>query len=324
VIGCGRIGAAFASTDGAVLTHAAAYAASPLTELVGVCDTNPDAATEAARRWGVAECYTDVRDLLASAQPALVSICTPDPTHSEIGEQVVAFPSVRGVLMEKPLAMTVAEAERLVARARDGAISLAVNYSRRWADGIRQAGGVIRQGRLGTVQSVTGYYANGWLHNGTHWIDLARMLVGEVVSARALRSPTRESQADCPLDTELEFLDGARGIVMGQAGQGLSFFEMDIVCGMGRVRLSEGAETIDIYELRASRTYPGFSQYAPLSAIRGGLDRALVNAVEDLARCVCDGGSPACSGDDGVAALRVAESVRAAGGAWTHWAAGGV
>lgn len=105
LIGCGRIGAGFdAPGTGVILTHASAYVASPLTELVCVCDLNLETARENARRWGAAAYFVSVPELLRTMQPAIVSICTPDPTHSEISEQVLAFPSVRGVLIEKPLA----------------------------------------------------------------------------------------------------------------------------------------------------------------------------------------------------------------------------
>lgn len=323
VIGCGRIGAGFSDPSvGTTLTHASAYVASPLTELVAVCDTNAEAARLSARRWGVPDYHTHVRELLSAAQPEVVSICTPDPTHAETAEQILCFPSVRGVLIEKPLALTVAEAERTVALARDRGVVLAVNYSRRWAEGIRQAGKVIRQGRLGTVQSVSGHYANGWLHNGTHWIDLARMLVGEVVSVRALRLRMIESLNDFSLDAELEFIGGAKGIVLGHQRPGLSFFEMDLVCENGRVRLSEGAETIDMYELLLSTMFNGFFQYARVSSTLGGLDQAMLNAVEDVSRRICCGGSPACTGADGVAALRIAESARLSEGILVRLTAG--
>jgi predicted dehydrogenase len=317
VIGCGRIGATFSSPDpAAILSHVSACTASPLTELVAVCDRETTKAKSTAHRWQIPGCYQNVTDLLEAVQPEFVSICTPDATHAAIACEVLSFPSVRGVLAEKPLATTVTEAERIETLALEREVVLGVNYSRRWAEGIRELVTFLRQGRLGVVQSVTGHYANGWIHNGTHWIDLARMLVGEVAAVRTLRAQPSLDPNDPSLTVELEFASGATGVVLGHSGEGLSFFEMDVICEHGRVRLSDGAEAICIDELRPSQSFAGFLQFARTSSTRGGIAKALLNAVEDVARRVHDGGVPACTGADGVAALKIAESARRSDGTW--------
>ncbi|HUF09854.1 MAG TPA: Gfo/Idh/MocA family oxidoreductase [Rhodothermales bacterium] len=317
VVGCGRIGAGFSSPEcGAILSHVSAYAASPLTELVAVCDTEAETARAAALRWGIPGSHRDVTELLEAAQPQLVSVCTPDATHAAIASRVISFPSVRGVLAEKPLATTALEAQRIETLARQRGVALAVNYSRRWAEGIRDMVPVLRGGQLGAVQTATGHYANGWLHNGTHWIDLARMLVGEVVAVRTLRAQPAPDPDDPSLAVELEFACGATGVVLGHPGEGLSLFEMDLICEKGRVRLSDGADAICVDELRPSQTFAGFLQHARLSSIRGGLAKALLNAVEDVANRINDGGAPACTGADGVVALQIAESARQSDGTW--------
>lgn len=315
VIGCGRIGATFSSSEpDSILNHVAACAASPLLDLVAVCDTNAEVAQAAAQRWQVPGCYRHVRDLLQAAQPQFVSICTPDTTHAAIASEVIAFPSVRGVLVEKPLASTVGDAKRTDSLAQERKIVLAVNYSRRWAGGIRELVPLLRERRLGSVQSVTGHYANGWIHNGTHWIDLARMLVGEFSAVRTLGKQGDGNDEDSSLAVGVEFECGAIGVVFGHRRQALSFFEMDIVCDKGRVRLSDGAEVICVDELRPSQNFESFVQYGRVTSSRAGIGKALLNAVEDVARCVKDGGTPACTGADGVTALRVAESARRSGG----------
>lgn len=322
LIGCGRIGAGFAApSTGAVLTHAAAYNACALTKLVAVYDSNGDSARTCAEAWGVAG-FADLDQMLEATMPDVVSICTPDGTHAMLADRVLNAPSVRGVLLEKPLALTISDAENTVRLAEKRKVVLAVNYSRRWATGIRAAAALVQQGRLGAVRTVTGHYANGWIHNGTHWIDLARMFVGEVTKVRVLRERESCHAGDSLLDVEIEFASGAHGIAFGHAGVGLSFFEMDLVCEFGRVRLSRGAEQIDIYELAPSPTFAGFFEHTPFSSTTAGLGRSMLLAVEDVALCVLEGGSPACTGHDGVAALRVAHAGLSARGSWMRVEAG--
>lgn len=316
VIGCGRIGAAFAApATEDVLTHAAAYRACALTELVAVCDVNREIVTGCADVWNVVG-FDDVDEMLRVSQPEVVSICTPDETHAALSERVLRAHSVRGVLIEKPLAVTVQDAENTLLLAETRGVVLAVNYSRRWAAGIEAVATLLRKGRLGEVGAVTGHYANGWLHNGTHWIDLARMLVGEVTSVRMLQERASYHAEDPSLDVEFRFKRGARGMVYGHARTGLSFFEMDVICELGRVRLSQGAERIDVYELAPSPIYAGFSEHSPLSSSSAGLGQSMLSAVTDVALRVLHGGSAACTGHDGVVALRVAEAARHADGRW--------
>lgn len=315
VIGGGRIGAGFSTTAaGDVLTHAAAYRTSARTELVAICDASAETADARAREWGVPG-FVDVAEMLRVTAPEIVSICTPDETHAAIAEVVLAAPSVRGVLLEKPLALTLEDGARTVALAAARNVVLAVNYSRRWADGIRRTAELLRSDRLGAVRAVTGHYANGWLHNGTHWIDLARMLIGDLTAVRALR-PLPSDVVDAPLDVELMFANGARGVVLGHAGVGLSFFEMDVICERGRVRLSRGADQIDVSELAPSPQYPTFVAHAAVESQSGGLGRSMLLAVEDVARCITDGAAPACTGTDALEALRVAHAARASAGDW--------
>lgn len=321
MIGCGRIGAAFAAHGkGAVLTHAAAYGACALTELVAVCDVNVEAVGASAQAWKV-EGFTDLGEMLEAVMPEIVSICTPDDTHASLADRILQSPSVRGVLIEKPLALTIEDAEKTVRLAEKRGVVLAVNYSRRWATGISGVTTLLRAGRLGAVRSVTGHYANGWLHNGTHWIDLARMLVGEVASVRMLRKAPSCHEGDPSLDVEIEFVQGAHGVVLGHAETGLSFFEIDLICERGRVRLSRGAEQIDVYELASSPTFAGFFEHVPLSSSSAGLGQSMLMAVEDVALRVRDGGSAACTGSDGIAALRAAIAARDADG-WISVQAG--
>jgi predicted dehydrogenase len=128
VIGCGRIGSGFADDPllaGDVYSHAEAYVRSPATQLVAVCDRDPAAAAECARRWGLSASFIEVKEILKEASPEIVSICTPDETHFEISRAALEAPSVRAVLCEKPLAMSLAEGEELARLAHETGKKLA-------------------------------------------------------------------------------------------------------------------------------------------------------------------------------------------------------
>ncbi|WP_141014482.1 Gfo/Idh/MocA family protein [Nocardioides sambongensis] len=162
----------------------------------------------AAARHGWAEAATDWRAVLDRDDVDLVDICTPGDSHAEIA--LAALAAGKHVLVEKPLANTVAEAEQMVAAARTaaqrGARSM-VGFNYRRVPALALARELVADGRIGTVRQVRAAYLQDWLADasapmtwrlrretagsgvlgdlGSHVVDLVHFLLGDpVVSAR--------------------------------------------------------------------------------------------------------------------------------------------
>lgn len=311
IVGCGLIGSEFADdplVEG-VHSHAGAYTESALTTLVAVCDVDADKVRRCGMRWGVAAQYQDCDTMLAEQQPDLVSVCTPDETHFDVLRTVLAAPSVRGVLAEKPLAHSVRQAEEIKRLADKRGIRLAVNYVRRYAGSHRRLKEFLESGGIGEVQTVGGLYTRGALHNGTHWFDLARFLVGEIDRVWG-RDVLREGGDDPTLDAFMEFDGGAAAHLQACNSAAYAVFEMDLVGTRGRVKLTDSGHVFQTYEVADSPRYSGYRALVLVDGLVGGLENVLLHAVEDLARCVDEGTQPLCSAADGIAALKVAVAVR--------------
>ncbi len=91
-------------------------------------------------------------------------------------------------------------------------------------------------------------------------------------------------------------------------------FEMDITTTTGRVRILEGGHVIERYEAGDDPRNPGYRVLGPPQRETGTLKDGTLHAVTDVVRCVNTGGTPACSGQDAVKALELAESIRASAG----------
>jgi predicted dehydrogenase len=311
LIGCGKIGSVFADdplVEG-VHSHAGAYSACPSTELVAVCDADPVRLDDCARRWGVAARYGDARALLSEQRPDIVSVCTPDHTHFDLIRLAIETPGVLGVLAEKPLALECAQAEELVTLAKARGVALAVNYSRRYAPGYVELREWIRSGGIGEIQSVGGIYTKGTVHNGTHWFDLARFLVGEIVEVWGF-DVRGEGGADPTLDAFLRFESGAGAHLHGCDASAYTLFEMDLIATRGRVRVLESGHVMESHRVVDSPRYTGYRTLALDRRADAGFKDVLLHAVKDLVCAVSQGTPPACSGRDGVAALKVAFAVR--------------
>lgn len=310
LIGCGKIGSEYADDPlvESIYSHAEAYATCPDAELVAVCDIDPAKLESCGQRWNVAARYDDPLRLLLEQQPDIVSVCTPDNTHYDLVQQAIVTPGVLAILAEKPLALRLKQAEKLVHLAREREVMLVVNYTRRYANSHIHLRDSIQSGEIGSIQTVGGFYTMGTLHNGTHWFDLARFLVGEVCQVWGV-DVRKEGGEDPTLDAYLEFECGAGGHLQGCDAKAFSLFEMDLIGTLGRVRIVESGYRFETYTAVDSPHFTGYRSLGRINGLQGGLHDATLHALEDLVQCLKTDGMPHCSGEDGVAALEIASAV---------------
>jgi len=311
IVGCGKIGSEFADDPrvAGIYSHAGAYLACPYTRLVAVCDRDPARLDRCGERWNVRARYFDARQMLAEQQPDIVSICTPDPTHCDLISAAIATPGVRAVLAEKPLALDLKAAQEIVRLASERDVVLLVNYSRRYSKSHINLRDFIQSGQIGEIQTVGGYYTKGILHNGTHWFDLARFLIGEVKRVRGL-DIRKEYGIDPTLDAFLEFEGGGSGYLHGCEADAFSLFEMDVIGKVGRVRVIESGHIFEIYQVGDSPHYTGYRTLICTNKLAGGMHNVLLHAVDDLVYCLNEGGQPRCTGKDAIAALKIGLAIR--------------
>ncbi|MCD6357528.1 MAG: Gfo/Idh/MocA family oxidoreductase, partial [Thermoproteales archaeon] len=118
-------------------------------ELVAMCDVNEPRAREIASRYGVRRYYTDYREMLEREELDLVSVATPDFLHYE--PTITAIDAGVNVLVEKPLATKLEEAEEMVRRARRRGVKLYVNFSNRFNPPFAALKDSVEKGELGDL-----------------------------------------------------------------------------------------------------------------------------------------------------------------------------
>ena len=158
-------------------SHAAAYHRHPQTEVVGVCDLRREALDDFRQNWQDVwpdlRYYTDYREMLAKEQPDLVSVATSDHLHADITVDA-AEGGARAILCEKPIATTLADADRMIAAAESNDSLLSVEHTRRWDAKFHAVRELIRSGELGSLRGITAnmYSQRSMLfRNGTHTVD---------------------------------------------------------------------------------------------------------------------------------------------------------
>ncbi|WP_133916873.1 Gfo/Idh/MocA family oxidoreductase [Streptomyces sp. NBC_00582] len=141
LIGTGRMGSFHAETLAWRL---------PGVRLAGLADPAPGAARRLGERLGCSTAHTDVAELLADPRIDAVVIATPARTHADLVE--AAALAGKAVYCEKPMAITLADADRAIAAADKAGVPLQVGFNRRYDAGFRAAHDKITAGVIGTPQ----------------------------------------------------------------------------------------------------------------------------------------------------------------------------
>jgi UDP-N-acetyl-2-amino-2-deoxyglucuronate dehydrogenase len=189
LVGCGKVGH----------LHAAALQSLPESEFVAVCGRSLEKATPFAEKYRVAA-FTDVKEMLAKAKVEAICVCTPHPQHA--APTIAAAEAGVHVLVEKPLASSLADCDAMLAAARKGKAVIGTVCQRRFYPPCQRIHQAIRDARLdrpvlGTA-TIFGwrdeaYYRSdpwrgSWKHEGggvlvnqsPHQLDLLLWYLGEV------------------------------------------------------------------------------------------------------------------------------------------------
>ena len=226
VIGCGDVS----------VVHLQAIENLAGVDLVSVCDTDPARAAAAAARYGVPP-FAGHRQLLEATRPEVVHVCTPHHQHAPVA--IDCLDAGVGVLVEKPIAHTVAEADRIIAAAREHPdVKAGICLQNRYNAATRAARALLDSGELGPVRGGSAtvlwhrdpayYRARPWrgrardsgggvlINQAIHTLDLMEWLLGDVVRARG---HTGRYALDGVVDVEdtahamLDHAGGARSVV---------------------------------------------------------------------------------------------------------------
>jgi predicted dehydrogenase len=132
--------------------HAPLILDQPNAELVGIADLDMQRAQSFSKEFDVKQAFQDPRAMIEDLQPDVVHVLVPPQLHAEIS--IMAMDLGSHVLVEKPVAPTVAEAERMIATANKNTVSLCVDHNGLRYGVYRKAIELAKSGNIGQVVSV--------------------------------------------------------------------------------------------------------------------------------------------------------------------------
>ena len=247
-IGIGMLGYSFMGK-----AHSNAYKKLPymmyppvaLPRLSAIAGRNLEGVTEAAQRYGYANCYTDWRELLSDDAVDVFDNGGPNNIHA--GPTIAAAEAGKHVFCEKPLARTAEEAKSMLDAVEKAGVKHMVAFNYRFVPAIVQARKLIESGALGRIFHYRAIYLQEWIIDpsfpkvwrldksvagsgslgdlGSHIIDLARYLVGEPTKVMGMTKtfiderPLPDGNGSGKVDVDdavtalLEFENGAIGTI---------------------------------------------------------------------------------------------------------------
>jgi predicted dehydrogenase len=235
-IGVGMLGYAFMGKAHSHAFRELAYMAWPppfLPKLVAIAGRNEQAVAAAARRYGYERWTTDWRDIVADERIGLFDNGGPNSLHAE--PTIAAAEAGKHVLCEKPLGRTAEESFEVWRRVAATGVKHLCGFNNRFVPAVRLARELIEQGALGELRHFRGRYLQDWGDDpsldtwrfhpdeagsgalgdlGTHVIDLARFLAGEISTVSGLvRTFIGGRKVDDALEVAVEFESGAVGTI---------------------------------------------------------------------------------------------------------------
>lgn len=179
-------------------------------EVLALAEHNAHQARATADRLGIPEACGDYRLLLAEPRVTVIHNTTPNWMHFQVNRDALRVG--KHVVSERPLALTLAQAEQLTALARRSETVNALNLSHRGYPLVRQMRAMIARGDIGQVRLVHGTYLQDWLMYpndfswrvlpeeggasravadiGTQWCDLAQWVTGQRIGRVMARLAT--------------------------------------------------------------------------------------------------------------------------------------
>ena len=219
LVGCGGIGA----------VHAQAYRKLSIEVNLSFCDKNKGSADNFAKEFSGNRIFVSLEDALSDKSIDLIDICLPHHLHEQTA--IAVAESGKDLLMEKPLARNLAEADRIIASVKRSGIRFFHAESWRFYPAVEEAKKIIDSGGIGIpwyIEVRSGQLAIGWsgwrfnkkvtgggvlIDRGIHQMDVLLNLGGKVQRVRAHISNNivKQMQGEDAALLEISFKSGVIG-----------------------------------------------------------------------------------------------------------------
>lgn len=321
VIGLGRMGSTIDEERGRwsqtsnPYAHTACYRAAGV-EVVAGSDSHEGQREAYRRKWGIETLYSDFHEMLERERPDILSVCTSARPRSRVVQEAVEIGASRGlkaIWAEKPISISLQEADAMIDACRKAGIILTIGCSRNWHPGYNRVRELVDAGELGRILQVIALGQAGLSHNGSHLLATTNYLAGgQVQWVWGHMASDERAAGDDDLEGNgyLQYDNGVQAYVRSMA-TGAASWEFEVIGTEGRIRVVSDAQRVEFWKmveptLEGRRREP--AQH--LFPMPWNGESPNLRTARDLLACIETGKTPNCSGEDGRHALEVAIAMR--------------
>ena len=292
---------------------------SEIANLVGVADPDPKSADPILNRFNVSF-YPDFKGLLSEDLDA-VSVCVPTESHVQVSLDVIR--AGLDLFVEKPLAASVKEAQRIVAAAKQAGVTLAVGHIERHNPVVRLVKTHLERKEYGDLIAISARRVSSFperirdvgviLDLGVHDIDVLRYIVGSPVeSVYALSGRQLHERFEDHANLLLKFANGVHGFIEVNWLTPMKVRTLSLTCLKSFVEVDYQEQSLTVSSSTVGPLDPFNLYHTPLERhtqrIHVRKEEPLKLELLDFLAAVQDKRPPLVTGDDAVETLRVAEA----------------
>lgn len=259
IIGAGRIAGLNENDDyrKKPCTHYGAFAGNREFKVLGVVDVDRNRAAYFADQFNLKYYFTDIEKAINNIQPDLISIAVPYNFHYDIVKTICQNKNKpRMIFCEKPIADTFARALEMGLLCKNNNIRFFVN-NRRLTPIYHDLKEVIKKEFGSKIITVNTWCSSGLHAIGIHMVELLRMVIGEIIWVYAIQE--NEQVESLPFSANFEpddprvqamigFKNGIVGNFINTALTSFTYFEIEILCRDGKIRVSDNGEKFEYWK----------------------------------------------------------------------------
>jgi UDP-N-acetylglucosamine 3-dehydrogenase len=297
-----KLGVAVIGTGFWGKNHARVYKELENTNLVAICDVNPERAKAIADQYGI-KAYTDSALMLKNSEIEAISVCTWSTKLAE--EALKGLNAGKHVLVEKPMATDTKQAQTLLDTAKANDLHLTVGFLMRFIPGLQQIREAVATKKIGELVSATAKRVTQWPERigdvgvvkdtAIHDIDVMRFISGEdPVSVYAKMGNMRHRQFEDYAQIMLTYESGKTAFIESNWLTPYKIRSLNVTGSEAIMRLDYNSQELWIENAKES-LQPRIPFEEPLKA-----------ELKHFAECVTDKKKPMITGEDGYKALEIA------------------
>ena len=258
IIGCGWV-----STG-----HMNGYKATQATEVVAAADVDVERLEKFSAEWGVKSLYTDYVEMLRKERLDIISICTWPALHCEMTIEA-AKRGAKAILCEKPMTLSLVDANKMIAACNRVRCKLVVNHQRRFESRYVKAKELLDNGEIGRLVKIEVH--QGDLFTDDHGIDLLRFYARDIPVRWVIGQVDWQNRRYCRWGHKVEdsavgfikFENGIEGYVLaGRIGlEGHRGYSMALTGTEGRIEISGGNYPAKSFIRVMNSTTPGWRTF---------------------------------------------------------------